>query len=54
MTIDIRNDEKVVEAINAILSNNGIVECKVEGKRSGTPNLVVVEIKRTLKTVKNR
>lgn len=54
MTIDIRKDEKVIEAINAVLSNNGIVECKVEGRHSGTPNLVVVEIKRTLKTVKNK
>ena len=49
--IDIRQMDEAVEAINAILNNRGIAEVKLEGK--GT-RPTVVEIKRTLKTAKER
>jgi hypothetical protein len=49
--IDIRNDAEICEQINAILNNKGIAEIKDEGK-GDRPNLVVVEIKRTVKTKK--
>lgn len=47
--IDIRTEDEVIDAINAVLNNKGIAEVKNE-KKSGKDNLVVVEISRTLKT----
>ena len=51
--IDIRKDNDACEQINAILNNNGIAEIKNEGKND-TVNIVVVEIKRTVKTKKKQ
>ena len=51
--IDIRKDEEACEQINAILNNNGIAEIKNEGKGDKV-NLVVVEIKRTVRTKKKQ
>lgn len=47
--IDIRQRPDVIAAINAILNNSGIAEIKNEGHKKGD-NIVVVEIKRTVKT----
>ncbi len=47
--IDIREEDDVIDAINAVLNNKGIAEVKNE-KKAGKDNLVVVEISRTLKT----
>ena len=47
--IDITQNKTVIEAINAIINNGGIAEIKNEA-RKGKENIVVVEIKRTLKT----
>ncbi len=47
--IDITKHKNIVEAINAIINNGGIAEVKNEA-RKGNENLVVVEIKRSLKT----
>ncbi len=49
--IDIKEHPDVIKVINAILNNNGIAEIKNESKHSSV-NLVVVEIKRTVKTEK--
>lgn len=49
MDIDIRNYPDRIDEINAVLNNKGIAEVKIE--RSGP---VVVEIKRTLKTPKEK
>lgn len=46
--IDIREMPNIIEAVNAILNNKSIAEIKKEGKNG----VVVVEIKRTLKTAK--
>lgn len=43
--INIENNKKILEAVNAILNNRGIVEIKVERDNK----LVVVEIKRSVK-----
>ena len=48
LLLDVREMPEVVENINAILNNKGIAEIKQEGKNG----VVVVEIKRTLKTPK--
>lgn len=45
--VDVRKNTIAIEAINAILSNDGIAEVKIE--KGG---IAVVEIKRTLKTPK--
>lgn len=50
--IDIRQYTEVIDLINNILNNKGIVEIKNEG-RNNKVNIVVVEIKRTVKTEKN-
>lgn len=47
--IDISENRTVISALNAIINNGGIAEVKNEG-RKGQENIVVVEIKRTLKT----
>lgn len=47
--IDITQNKAVIEAVNAIINNGGIAEIKNEA-RKGKENIVVVEIKRTLKT----
>lgn len=47
--IDISQNKVVLDALNAIINNGGIAEVKNEA-RSGKENVVVVEIKRTLKT----
>lgn len=44
MSIDIRQMPDVVEKVNAVLNNHGIVELKQE-----STGITVVEIKRTLK-----
>lgn len=49
MNVDIRTRPDVIDAINAVISNGGIAEVKVEGKDA---NLTVVEIRRVLKTKK--
>lgn len=49
--IDVRMNREVIEVINAILNNGGTAEIKNE-KRHGEDNLVVVEIKRAVKTKK--
>lgn len=46
--IDIRKRPEVLEIINTILNNGGIAEVKNESRHS--ENIVVVEIKRTVKT----
>lgn len=51
--IDIRNYPSVIEAINTIINNKGIVEVKNES-RHGDTNLVVVEITRTVKTKREK
>ncbi len=50
--VDIRKRGDILELINAILNNQGIVEIKNEVRRDGTDNLVVVEIKRQVRTKK--
>lgn len=47
--IDIAENKVVLNALNAIINNGGIAEVKNEA-RKGKENIVVVEIKRTLKT----
>lgn len=49
--IDIRKNDEVCEQLNAVLNYGGIAEIKNEGK-NGQVNLVVVEIKRIVKTQK--
>jgi len=53
MAIDIREHPEVIEIINTILNNKGIAEIKNESKHNSV-NLVVVEIKRTVKTEKEK
>lgn len=48
--IDIRDFPFVIDTINSILNNRGIAEVKNE--RKDKDHLVVVEIKRTLRTEK--
>lgn len=50
--VDIKNRPDILDLINAILNNQGIVEIKNEVRRDGTDNLVVVEIKRQVRTRK--
>ena len=52
MQIDINQHPDIIATVNAILNNGGIAEVRNEGRRKGKMNLVVVEVKRTLK-VKN-
>ena len=49
--IDIRKRQDVLDIINTILNNGGIAEVKNESRKAGE-NIVVVEIKRTVKTKK--
>lgn len=49
--IDVKDYPDVIDSINAILNNNGIVEVKNEDHKGGV-NLVVVEITRSVKTKK--
>ena len=51
--IDIRDYPEIINLINAIVSSKGIVEVKNEGKNNKV-NLVVVEVKRTVKTEKKK
>ena len=46
--MDIRNNPEAIEKINAIVSNGGAAEVKVES-RKGEPMLTVVELSRQLK-----
>ena len=50
--VDIRKRPDILDLVNAILNNQGIVEIKNEVRRDGTDNLVVVEIKRQVRTKK--
>lgn len=50
--VDIKNRPDILDLVNAILNNQGIVEIKNEIRRDGTDNLVVVEIKRQVRTKK--
>ena len=47
--IDIRDYPEIVEIINGIINNRGIVEIKNEDRKGGV-NLVVVEVVRSVKT----
>lgn len=47
--IDIRNNPLVLDIINVIVNNGGIAEVKQEYK-NGKENLVVVEIRRKVRT----
>ncbi len=49
--IDIREYPEAIDAMNAVLNNDGIAEVKNE-KRHGEVNLVVVEISRKVRTKK--
>jgi hypothetical protein len=51
--IDIAKNQDVIKIINAILNNEGIAEIKNEAKK-GKENIVVVEIKRQVKTKQNK
>lgn len=50
--IDIKKNDEVIETVNAILNNKGIAEIKNEVRRNGDDNIVVVEIKRQVRTRK--
>ena len=50
--IDIRENKEALDALNAILSNHGIAEIKDESRNGEPPNLVVVEVSRSVKTKK--
>ena len=52
MNVDVRKRPDILDTINAILNNSGIAEIKNEIRRDGKENLVVVEIKRTVRTRK--
>ena len=49
--MDIREYPEIIEEINKILERRGTAEIKNEA-RQGAPNLVVVEIKRLVRTKK--
>lgn len=49
--IDLRDEKEIIDIINSILNNGGVAEIKNES-RTSTPNLVVVEIERKVKTKK--
>lgn len=51
--IDIRENKEALDALNAILSNKGIAEIKDESRNGEPPNLVVVEVSRSVKTKKH-
>lgn len=51
--IDIREHPEIIDLINAIVNSKGIAEIKNEGKHN-TVNIVVVEVKRTVKTEKKK
>lgn len=50
--IDIAKRKDIIEVLNAILNNGGTAEVKNERKRDLPENIVVVEIKRTVRTKK--
>lgn len=50
--VDISRNAEVIEVVNAILNNRGIAEIKNEVRRNGDDNIVVVEIKRQVRTRK--
>lgn len=47
--IEIRNQNMILDTLNEILNHGGIAEIKNE-KRKGEDNIVVVEIKRELRS----
>lgn len=51
INVDIRKNDNVLDALNAVINNGGIAELKQEYNH-GKENLVVVEITRKVKTHK--
>lgn len=47
---DIKRHEQTCAAINAIIQNKGTAEVKVEARKDGTAQIVVVETKRGVKS----
>lgn len=52
MNIDIKQMPEVVKIINAALNDGKTIEIKNESRRADSPNIVVVEINRIMKTKK--
>ena len=54
MKIDIRDFPEIVDVINAALSDGKTIEVKNESYHKESPNIVVVELHRIIRTKKSR